>query len=367
MKIPVAEPSIGEEEMANVKAAVESGWVSSLGEYIPQFEDAFATYCGVKYGVATSSGTTALHLALVALRIGKGDEVIIPSLTFIATANTVTFTGATPVCVDSHPKYWCINPEGIESKITRRTRAIIPVHLYGHPCDMKPIMEVAQAHHLYVIEDAAEAHGAEYCGERVGSFGHIACFSFFGNKLITTGEGGMCLTNDDELAGKMRILRDHGTTPGKPYWHDVIGFNYRMTNLQAALGVAQLGKIDKFLKKKRQVAGWYKDSLKKLSSQRMVQLPPEMPWARSIYWMYSVLINDNFDISRDELIERLKEREIETRPFFYPVHFMPMYRTKDMFPIAEELSRNGICLPSSVNLTAEQVKYIVETIKEPKS
>ncbi len=367
MKIPVAEPCIGEEEIATVKAAVESGWVSSIGDYILQFEDGFAAYCGVRHGIATSSGTTALHLALVALGVGKGDEVIVPSLTFIATANTVAYTGAVPVFVDSHPEYWCINPEEVERKITAKTRAIIPVHLYGHPCDMQPIMEIARAHHLYVIEDAAEAHGAEYGGKRVGSFGHVACFSFFGNKLITTGEGGMCLTNDDDLAKRMGILRDHGTTPGKPYWHDVVGFNYRMTNLQAALGVAQMGKIDNFIQKKRKVAGWYEEYLGELSMRGMVHLPPEMPWAKSIYWMYSVLIEDSFGISRDMLVKGLKERGIETRPVFYPVHYMPMYKSRDKFPVAENLSRRGICLPSSVNLTAEQVRYVAESVRELKS
>ena len=363
MRIPVSEPSIGNEEVASVKAAVESGWVSSIGEYIHLFEEGFAAYCGTKYGIATSSGTAALHLALVALGISAGDEVLIPSLTFIATANTVTFTGAIPICVDSHPEYWCFDPERIKSKISARTKAIIPVHLYGHPCNMEPIMEVARAHHLFVIEDAAEAHGAEYHGKRVGSFGEISCFSFFGNKIITTGEGGMCLTNDEGLARKMRILRDHGTTLGKPYWHDVVGFNYRMTNLQAALGVAQLGKIGQFIEMKRRVAKWYKDSLGELSSREVVQLPPEMPWARSVYWMYSILLNDGFGLSRDELIGKLKEKGIETRPFFYPVHFMPMYQTTEKFPVAEELSRRGISLPSSVNLTAEQVKYITEIIR----
>ncbi len=362
MRIPVAEPSIGEEEVANVKAAVESGWVSSIGEYIPQFEEGFAAYCGIRHGVAASSGTTALHLALAALGIGSGDEVLIPSLTFIATANTVTFTGATPVCIDSHPEYWCIDPERIESKVTSKTRAIIPVHLYGHPCDMEPIIEAAQAHHLYVIEDAAEAHGAEYRGRRAGSFSDIACFSFFGNKIITTGEGGMCLTNDAGLAQRIRILRDHGTTPGKPYWHDVVGFNYRMTNLQAALGVAQLGKIDRFIEIKRQVAGWYGEYLGELSRQGLVQLPPKMPWARSVYWMYSILLGEGFALSRNKLIEELREREIETRPFFYPVHFMPMYRTEERFPIAEDLSRRGISLPSSVKLSHEDVIRVSEAI-----
>ena len=245
--IPIAEPLLEEEELNNVMEAVKSGWISSKGKFIPEFEENFARYCGVKHSVATSNGTVALHLALATLGIKEGDEVIVPTLTFIATANAVRYTGAKPVFVDSNPDYWCIDPEKIEGAITPKTRAIIPVHLYGHPCDMEAIMAVAKKHDLYVIEDAAEAHGAEHKGRKVGSFGDIACFSFYGNKIITTGEGGMCLTDDEILAERMRILRDHGMNPGKRYWHDIVGFNYRMTNMQAAIGVAQLEKIDRVI------------------------------------------------------------------------------------------------------------------------
>ena len=254
IKIPIAEPDIGQEEIRNVTEAVKSGWISSKGQFIKDLEEQFARYFNVNFGASTSNGTSALHLALDALGIKMGDEVIVPTLTFIASANVVKYTGARPVFVDSHPDYWCIDPEKIEEKITDRTKAIMPVHLYGHPCDMDPIVRIAKKHDLFIVEDCAEAHGAEYRGKKVGSFGIISCFSFYGNKIITTGEGGMCLTNDKELAEKIRILRDHGMSPEKRYWHDVVGFNYRMTNLQAAIGVAQLAKLDKFIEKKRKIA-----------------------------------------------------------------------------------------------------------------
>lgn len=362
MRIPVAEPLIGEEELVNVESAVKSGWVSSTGQFIPEFERAFADFCGVKYGVATSNGTTALHLALAALGIGKGDEVIVPDLTFIATANAVSFTAAKPVFVDSHPEYWCIDPDKIGPKINSKTRAIIPVHLYGHPCDMDSIKAIAQAHKLYVIEDAAEAHGAEYKGKRVGAFSDIACFSFYGNKIITTGEGGMCVTNNAEMAQRMRILRDHGKNPNRTYWHDVIGFNYRMTNLQAAIGVAQIRKIGGLIDRKRQVAKWYEESLKHLEQQKALTLPPQMPWARSVYWIYSILFQDNFGLTRDEVAANLRERGIETRPLFYPINIMPPYRNSESFAVADELSCKGLSLPSGFKIDKNQVDEICECI-----
>jgi len=362
--IPIAEPLLGDEELSNVVEAVKSGWISSKGKFIPEFEEKFARYCGVKYGVATSNGTAALHLALEALGIGEGDEVIVPTLTFIATANAVRYTDAKPVFADSHPDYWCIDPEKIESLITPKTKAIIPVHLYGHPCDMDAIMAIANRHNLYIIEDAAEAHGAEYKGRKVGSFGDIACFSFYGNKIMTTGEGGMCLTNDEELVQRMRILRDHGMNPNKKYWYDIVGFNYRMTNMQAAVGVAQLGKLDKFIEKKRQIARWYSEGLKGLEGKGLVKLHPEMPWARCVYWMYSILITHNFGVSRDQFIKKLAESGIETRPLFYPIHRMPPYRSVERFQVAEELSKTGISLPGGSKLAKEEIRIIVEAVME---
>ena len=362
--IPVAEPCFGEEELSNVIEAVKSGWISSKGKFIEEFEQKLAKYCGRKYGVATSNGTVALHLALKALGIGKGDEVIVPDLTFVAVANSVTYCNAKPVFVDSHPEYWCIDPEKIEEKITPRTKAIIPVHLYGHPCDMAPISDIANDHDLYVVEDAAEAHGAEYKGKKVGSFGVVSCFSFYGNKIITTGEGGMCLTNNEELAEKMRILRDHGMNPNKKYWYDVVGFNYRMTNLQAAVGVAQLERLDEFIEKKREIAKWYSEELNDLEEKELITLHPEMPWAKCVYWMYCILVEDKFSMCRDELMKKLEEKEIDTRPFFYPMHVMPPYKNNEKFPVAEEISRKGINLPSGVNLTKKNLKEVVSTIKE---
>ena len=276
-KIPVAEPDIGKEELENITEAVKSGWISSKGKFILELEEKFSKFIGTKFGVSTSNGTTALHLALEALDIKAGDEVILPTLTFIACANMVKFVGAKPVFVDSHPDYWCIDPKKIEEKLTDKTKAIMPVHLYGHPCDMDPIERIAKKHNLFIIEDCAEAHGAEYRGRKVGSMGTISCFSFYGNKIITTGEGGICLTDDEVLAEKMRIIRDHGMSLQKRYWHEVIGFNYRMTNLQAAIGVAQLGKIDYFINKKRETARMYNQLL---NNNGKIVLPPEMPWQK---------------------------------------------------------------------------------------
>lgn len=368
-KIPVAEPDIGEFELKNVVEAVKSGWVSSKGSFIDEFEEKFSKYIGLKNGVATSSGTAALHLALVALNIKRGDEVIIPTLTFASVANAVIYTGATPVLVDVHPEYWCINPNKVKEKITQKTKAIIVVHLYGHPCDMDPLIEIAKSHNLYIIEDCAEAHGAEYKGQKVGTFSDIACFSFYGNKIITTGEGGMCLTNNDEIARKIRMFRDHGMSAEKRYWHEIVGFNYRMTNLQAALGVAQLKRIDEFVRRKREIAKLYTSFL---SGVKGLVLHPEMSWAKNVYWLYSILINEKeFGLNRDQLMIKLDKNGVEVRRFFYPVHTMPPYRKyikkHDVFNVAEELSLRGINLPSSVKLTEQNIKQIVHLIISAKN
>ncbi len=359
--IPIAEPHFDEQELANVVQAVKSGWISSMGSFIPEFEENFAAYCGVKYGVATSNGTCALHLALTVLGIEQGDEVIVPSLTFIATANAVSYAQATPVFVDSDIHHWCLDPERLEAKITPKTRAIIPVHLYGHPCQMDAIADCARRHDLLVIEDVAQAHGAEYKAKKVGSFGDIACFSFYGNKMITTGEGGMCLTNSPELAERMKLLRDHAMSPTRRYWHDVIGFNYRMTNLQAAVGVAQLGKLDQFIEKKRTIARWYQDGLGELASKGLISLHPEMSWAMGTYWMYSILTEEAF-VSREELAQTLAQVGVETRPFFHPIHTLPPYSDGTNLPVCEQLSAKGISLPSGVSLTRADVEMITGQI-----
>lgn len=359
--IPVSEPLLGKEEMENVVKAVKSTWISSKGEFITKFENEFANYCDKKYGVSTSNGTTALHLALSALGIKNSDEVIIPVLTFIATANVVTYCNAKPIFVDSDLETWNIDSEKIEEKITKYTKAIIPVHLYGNPCNMKPILDIAEDHNLFVVEDAAEAHGAEYKGKKVGSFGDIACFSFYGNKIITTGEGGMCITDNEELAKRMRILKDHGMNPNKKYWHDFIGFNYRMTNIQAAIGLAQLKKLDNFVRIKRRNARLYNSLLNDING---IILPPETKDAKSIYWLYSVLIEDEFGIKRDDLINGLNKNEIETRQFFPPLNIQPPYAspTKEKFPVAEQLFKIGINLPSAVSIKKDEIKFVVDTI-----
>ena len=283
-------------------AAVKSGWVSSKGPFIEEFETNFANYIGTKYGVATSNGTTALHLAFAALGIKRGDKVLVPSLDFVSVANAVTYVGAKPVFLDSHPAYWCLDPSKIAENIDKQTKALVAVHLYGHPCDMDEIVKITNDYNMHLIEDCAEAHGAEYKNKKTGSFGIISCFSFYGNKIITTGEGGMCLTDDASVSRKMKILRDHGMNPDRRYWHDIIGFNYRMTNLQAALGVAQLQKIDRLINKKRTIANNYEKLMKDLPS---VTPAPEMPWAKSVYWLYSVLVNASI---RDTIITNLEKK-----------------------------------------------------------
>jgi perosamine synthetase len=359
--LPVAEPSLEGNELAYVSDCVRSGWVSSLGEYIPRFERGFADFCGVRYGVAVGNGTIALHLALAVLGIGPGDEVIVPTLTFIATANAVRYAGATPVFVDSEPGTWNLDPLEVARRVTPRTKAIIPVHLYGHPADMQPILELAAQRDLHVIEDAAEAHGACYKGRRVGSLGILNCFSFYGNKIITTGEGGLLTTDDEQLAERARFLRDHAMSPEKRYWHPEIGYNYRMTNLQAALGVAQLELIEEFIARKRRIARTYSQLLEDVSG---LVLPPEETWATSVYWMYSVLVTEAFPLSRDELIPRLRSQGIDSRPFFHPIHTMPPYYQEETYPVAERLSQQGLNLPSGVRLTDADLERVALAIRQ---
>lgn len=358
--LPVAEPFLGEKELEYVSDCIISNWISSTGKYVTRFEDLFAEYCGSKYALATSNGTTALHLALLALGIGEGDEVIVPSFTFIATANAVSYTGAKPVFVDSESETWNIDPAEIKKAITPRTKAIIPVHLYGHPADMDPILELARLHKLAVIEDAAEAHGAEYKGKKVGGLGVIGVFSFFGNKIITTGEGGMVVTNDSELAQRMKLYRDHGMSPTKRYWHTVLGYNYRLTNIQAAIGVAQIERIDSIITIKLDIAKRYQKQLEGIEG---INLPPQAKWAKNVYWLYSILVNKDFGISRDDLIEELKLRGIDTRPLFPPLHKQPIYDTGQCLKVSEDLSQIGLSLPSSAGLQIHEVDRVCGAIK----
>jgi len=360
--LPVASPWIGERELQYVTECVVSGWISSTGPFVHRFEEIFARFCGVKHAIAASNGTTALHLAMLALGIGSGDEVIVPSLTFIATANAVTYTGATPVFVDCDPDTWTIDIPSVEAAVTSRTRAIIPVHLYGHPANMKPLLAIAKRHKLAVVEDAAEAHGALFDGKSVGSIGDIGIFSFYGNKIATTGEGGMLVTNNDAVADKVRILRDHGMTPGHRYWHTILGYNYRLTSLQAALGVAQMERIDEIIQAKLQIANLYKDGLKNIPG---ITLPGCASWARNVYWLYSIVIDgEKFGRSRDEVMQLLQKQGVDTRPFFPPLHRQPIYANDQHLPVSERLSDTGLSLPSSSHLRTEQILRVCEAIAQ---
>lgn len=355
--IPVARPWLGPSEQRYVGQALASGWISSKGEFIDRLEKKFAAYCGTKHAISVCNGTVALHLALVALGIGPGDEVIVPSLTFIASANAVVYTGAKPVLVDIDPVYWVLDPSKIEAGITRRTKAIMAVHLYGHPADMTSLRRIAKKHNLFLIEDAAEAHGALVNGKMVGSLGDIGIFSFFGNKIITTGEGGMVVTDNPRLAAKMRVLKSHGMDPCRKYWHPVIGYNYRMTNVQAAIGLAQLEKIGKILKIKDWIRAQYDLHLGLLKG---VTVQPTAPWARSVCWLYSIQVKNKR--TRDMIIEALGRQGIESRPFFYPLEVMPPYKGK-VSPVSARVSECGINLPSAVDLTAANIKTIAGIIE----
>jgi perosamine synthetase len=356
----LADPELGSSELDFLSQCISEGMISSQGRFVQQFETEFSAACGTRYGVAVANGTCALHLALEALGIGPGDEVIVPSLTFIATANTVTHAGATPVFADVDPDTLCISPDTIEPLMSPRTKAVIPVHLLGQPCDMPEICRFARQHHLHVIEDAAEAHGAEVHGQRVGSFGEINCFSFYANKIITTGEGGMCTTDDAVLADRMRLLRGHGMDPDRRYWHGVIGYNYRMTNLQAAVGVAQLPCLDAWIEKRRWVSSRYRELLASLSN--LLYFLEEPPGTRSACWMSVLMLKD--PNCREQLLDYLCGQGIETRPLFWPVHQMPPYKNGStvFLPVTEDLSRRGVMLPSHTKLSDEDLKTICNSL-----
>ena len=360
--IHVCEPKLGEKELEYITDCIKTNWISSKGKYITEFEEKFSKYCETKFGIACSSGTTALHLALASAGIKNGDEVLIPDFTMIATANSVTYTGAKFALVDSEPEYWNMDPNKIEEKITKRTKAIMVVHTYGHPCDMDSVLDIAKEHDLLVIEDAAEAHGSEYKRKKVGGLGDMGCFSFYANKVITTGEGGMVVTNNEGLAERARMLRDQAFEKEKRFWHRQLGFNYRLTNLQAAIGVAQLERIDEFVETRRRNALYYNSLLEKVEG---ITLPPEAKWAKNVYWMYTILIEKNFGLSRDDLMARLREKGVDSRRAFYPIHVQPLYAqefTGQKFPIADQLSDKGVYLPSGNTLTKEQIDQVVKAI-----
>lgn len=353
--IPISEPILGEREREYLLRALESGWISSKGDFITQFESGFAQYCGRRYGLATSNGTTALHLAMLALDIGPGDEVIVPNLTFAATANAALHAGATPVLADVDVDSWCLSENEIRAKISTRTRAIVVVHLYGNMCPMNPILELANDHNLHVIEDAAEAHGAKYKGRPSGSMGAISCFSFYGNKIITTGEGGMCMTDDEDLRTKMQILRDHGMSKQRRYWHDVVGYNYRMTNIQAAIGCAQLERIDQFLRRRRQIGRYYREELDGVNSLLFQEVPANV---ESSFWLFGLRSS-----RKKKIVNALERIGVETRDVFMPLSDMPPYSTPEAFPNSKAISDQGFCLPTTPNLSDEDLAFITQGIR----
>lgn len=358
--LPISKPFIGAREKELVLDALDSGWVSSIGKYIDEFEAGFARYCGTEYALAVSNGTTGLHLALAALGLQPGDEVVVPDLTFVATANAVAYTGATPVLADIDADTLCIDPASVKSLITKRTKAIIPVHLYGHPADMDALTEIGEAHGLDIIEDAAEAHGAEYKGRRVGGLGKCGVFSFYGNKIITTGEGGMLTTNDPEFYQRAKRLRDHSMSPQRRYFHEERGFNYRITNLQAALGVAQLERIEDFLDRRAEIMGWYNSEIAATDGIRLNRVKN---WAKSAFWMVCLEVDWLDDKRRDAFMLELKARGIDTRPYFCTLSSMPMYKQSPP-PVSAFKSQTGLNLPSYYELTKPEVQRVAADVNE---
>ena len=371
--IAVNEPVIGEEEISNVLDCLKTGWISSAGKYIETFENLWAQACGVQHGIAVSNGTVALELAIQALDLKPGDEVIMPTFTIISCAIAVVAIGAIPVLVDCDPVTGCMDVNQIKDRITSRTRAIMPVHIYGHPVDMDPVIAMAHEHGLIVIEDAAEVHSAEYLSKRgtssqvwrpCGGIGDLATFSFFANKLITTGEGGMVVTNNSVLAEKMRGLRNLCFRSDRRFYHTDLGHNYRFTNLQAALGVAQVARLPQIISRKREIAERYTLRLAKLAG---LELPKEKSWARSVYWVYGLLLDDQLGFDAVEMSKRLKSKGVETRPYFLGMHEQPALHERGLFiseryPVAERWARRGFYIPAGLAITNSQIDQVCEAI-----
>lgn len=362
-RIPLAEPLLSGNEIQYVNECLQTNWISSRGRFVTEFENMFSEFHQMPYAVAVSNGTVALSLALEALGVGDGDEVIVPDLTFAASINAIIHIGATPVIVDVNRETWTLDIELFEQAITSKTKAVMPVHLYGHPTDIIAIVAIAKKHHLFIIEDCAEAIGSKVNDQLVGSFGDANCFSFFGNKTITTGEGGMILFKDPDVAKKARILRDHGMSPERRYWHEVVGYNYRMTNIQAAIGVAQMERVEYFINHKRELATKYFNELQNLE---YVVLPPEASWAFNTYWLYTILLLPESGLKRDDLIRSMALNGIETRGVFHPLHLMPIYEKYTggkSFPNSRFISEHGICLPSASTTSEKQVQKVAQVFK----
>ncbi len=387
--IPVNEPLLAANTLAYVSDCIKTGWISSAGSYIKRFEESFAAFVGVKHAVTTTSGTTALHLALAGLGIGPGHEVLLPDLTMIAVPYAVLYTGAKAVFLDVEPETYNLDPDCLRNFIKKHCRfdtvrkalidkrtgfvvkAVIPVHLYGHPCRMDEILALAEENNVLVIEDAAEAHGALYHSQDstkprpAGSMGAAGCFSFYANKIVTTGEGGMVVTDSDKTADRCRRLKDLAHSPERRFLHTELAFNYRMTNVQAAIGLAQLEEVDRFIELKQKMVQAYGA---RLSGVKGLTLPRQMPWARSVYWMYAVLVEKEFGLSREQLMDGLMARGVDTRTFFIPVHEQPIFQkdalaAAESYPVTNELSRKGFYLPSGLALIMEQIDNVCRAVE----
>lgn len=362
--IPVSAPMLVGNEKKYVMDCLTSSWISSCGKYVGQFETAFAQFCGARHAVSCCNGTAALHLALLALGVGPGDEVIVPTLTFVATANAVTYCGAQPIFVDSEPDSWTLDPDLIEARITPRTKGIIVVHLYGQPAHLDAIGAIARRHNLFVIEDTAEAHGAEYMGHRVGTLSDVACFSFYGNKILTCGEGGMVVTDNAALAQHIALLRGQGMDSERRYWFPIVGYNYRLTNLSAAIGLGQLEASEWHLRRRRAVAAWYRERLSKVPG---ITWQEENQWSRHARWLFTIVLEDEVSTGRDSVMAYMENRGVETRPVFYPMHVLPPYREQaagEAYPVAERIARGGISLPTGAGLTRDDVDFVCDLLIE---
>lgn len=367
--IPVNEPLIGEKELEYVTEAIRTGWISSEGKFIKRFEEGFANYTGRKHGIAVNNGTNGLILALRALDLPKDSEVIIPSFTIISCALACIYNNLIPVFIDSEEDTWNMDITKIEEKITEKTKAIMPVHIYGHPVDMDGILRIANKYKLYVVEDVAEAIGSEYKGKKCGGFGDVSCVSFYANKVITTGEGGMCLTDNDELAEKLKKLKNLAFIPEQRFVHNELGFNFRMTNIQAALGLAQLERIDEHVKKKIWIGKRYTERLKEIEDKGLIKLPIEKEWAKNTYWMYGIVLNTNLGFKAKEVMKRLLEKGVQTRPFFYPMHLQPAFERyswfkKESLSVSENLYEYGCYIPSGLTLTENHIIEVTKKVKE---
>lgn len=364
--IPVCEPRLAPRDIELANDALASGWISSAGKYLDRFEEDWASFCGMPHGVAVSNGSVALDLAVALLDLAPGDEVVLPAFTIISPAQSVVRAGGVPVLVDSDPLTWQMDAAQVEARITPRTRAILVVHIYGHPADMDPIVALARRHGLAVIEDAAEVHGARYKGRPCGGIGDISTFSFYANKLVTTGEGGMVLVRDRAQAERLRSMRNLCFQPGRRFFHEALGYNFRMTNVQAAMGVGQVERIAGTVARKREIAHAYDAALSGLAS---IRLPVEMPWAESVYWVYGIVLGDDRADDAEAVMSRLKSRGVETRPFFLGMHEQPVFRRMGLFggesyPVAERLARRGFYVPNGLGLTTEQQETVVSALRE---